>query len=234
MSGMLFSSSSLSKKDIVEHFEWGEYDTLESILQPYLDSIKGKVDSTETAQYYSYLAVAKFSKGMIGKARELFYNALLYDQTVMLDSAYISPEMQNLFIATKIEFYQQKQQIRHQDSLLTAKQMDFEQNLEKIKSETLMKRKKNLSILSIAVTGISALFVGVVVYEYCINKDSYHEFKAAAETGNQLDYDHYRTIVRRANNIIIGCEISGSVSLLSGLFLSIKARMINNEITGKQ
>lgn len=227
------TAAAQDQERITEHFEWGEYDSLIEILNSHLDTVKEVSDSALTARYFSYLGVAQFSKGMFDKARECFYSALLYDQSVNIDSVYITPEMQNLFITTKKEFNKQMNRFKYQDSLLIAKQYAFEENFNRIRSDALRKKRKNLSIFSSVLSGIGVLFVGGVFYEYFTTKDLYHQFRISANSGDMIQYNRYRSIVKQANSIAIGFEVSAAACLSSGLIIGIRSikfkhNLINN------
>lgn len=226
-------AANLDEEKITGHFEWGEYDSLINILQKHFDTLTEVSDSASTARYYSYLGVAQFSKGIIGNARQSFNKALLYDRTVSLDSTYVTAEILNLFSATRTEFEEQLHRIKYQDSLLIARQSAFEENLNRIRSEALRKKKKNLSFLSVSLNSIGMLFIGAVVYEYFATRDSYEQFRNAAQSGDQLRYNHYRGIIKQANRIAIGCEISGGACLCSGLIIGIRSLKIKNNLEQK-
>ena len=225
-----FTFAAESTDNVREYFEWGEYSKLIKELEPLLSQVSYTVDSAVTAKYYSYSGVAYFGLGNIGKAREQFYKALFYSPGITLDRKYVTEEMINLFAATKIEFFNQRRDALFKDSILIAKQVAYESNLNLMKRDALQRRKRNNSIFALSFAGIGAVFLGIVAFEYYATSEPYRDFKSAALSGDKTTYDRYRPLIKRANGIIIGCEIAGAISLTSATFFSFKTGKLKKEL----
>ena len=226
----VFTAAGESSDKVREYFEWGEYSKLIEELEPLLSQVSDTADSAMTAKYYSYCAVAYFGLGNIGEAREKFYKALFYNPGITLDRNYVTEEMINLFAATKIEFLNQRRDTLFKDSILIAKQVAYESNLNLVKRDALQRRKRNNSIFALSFAGIGAIFLGIVAFEYYATSEPYRDFKSAAINGDKTTYDRYRPLIKRANGIMIGCEITGAISLTSATFFSFKAGKLKKEL----
>ena len=230
LTGFLFSVYPLSPDEIREHFEWGEYDHLIDHLEPFLDSIPDSVDSSTIATYHCYLGVAYFSKEKIGEARKQFITALNYDQAVMLPMNYVTIEMTNLFTATKADIDSQKKLAYYQDSLFIANQQVFESNLKSVHIEDLQRKKRNNTILSGSFSLFGAAFLGIVAYQYYATKVPYQDFKNAALNGDKVQYEHFQPIIKRANTIMITCDIAAGASIVTGLYFAFKTTIVHKQI----
>ena len=116
------------------------------------------------------------------------------------------------------------------DFLLFAKQRAFESNLKKIRLEQLQKKVTTSRILALSFLGMSALFSGIVAYEYHTTKPLYEEFKVAARTGDKNNYDRTMPVIKRANIAVISCTVAASASSLTGIYFTWKIRTYGKQI----
>lgn len=221
-SSIFFSATAFTHEEIRNYFEWGEYAKLVGILEPCLDSLSVSPDSVKAATYHNYLGTAYFGLGDIGKAHRNFQRALELYSGVLLDSAYVSEEIMNLFNATRSDLINRKKTEHYQDSLLVAEQVGFKSNLRKIELDALQKRKRNNMILLATFYGISAFFTGCVIYERRSTRTEYNEFRKAASSGDKESYDKFKRIIYQANTLMISGDIAAGSSALLGVFFTFK------------
>jgi hypothetical protein len=212
-----------SPEKVQNHFEWGEYDQLISILEPYLLTGADTLEPALRAKYHCYLGVAYFGTGRIGDARKQFFSALSIDPSVRPDRRYISGEMHSLFLSVLSDYSETKKREHEEDSLRTARQKAFDANLQAIKQEEVRKTRRGSTFLAIAMISAGAAFAGIAAYEYYTTKPNYQDFKNAAAQGDRRTYDRLRPSIQRANGIIFGCALAAGISEASGIIFTIRA-----------
>ena len=204
------------------YFEWGEYTSLIDSLEPYFITAPDTLDSTLCARYHCYLGVAYFGKGKIGEARKQFFSALQYDPTIRLNHAYISEEINDLFIATHTDYQQERSRVRKKDSLLIKKQEAFDADLTALKKEELRKNRRSNTVIALSFIAVGAVFSGIAVYEFYSTKQPYREFKAAARDGDRPTYDRLQPTIKRANTIITGCAAAAGIAETVGIVFTFR------------
>lgn len=217
------SVSAFSPEHVQNHFEWGEYPQLIAKLEPYLQAASDTLDPALRARYYSYLGVACFGTGRIGDSRKHFMTALTFDPAVRPDRRYISGEINSLFLSVLSDYTEKKKREHEKDSLQTARQRAFDENLKAIKQEEVRKSRRGSTLLAISMLSIGAAFAGVAAYEYYSTMESYLDFKKAASDGDRRKYDRLQPSIRKANGIIFGCALAAGLSEASGILFSIRA-----------
>jgi tetratricopeptide (TPR) repeat protein len=220
--GCCTSLSGFTPEQMRNYFEWGEYPSLIDTLESYFATAPDTLDSTVRALYHCYLGVAYFGKGKIGEARKQFLSALRYDRTIRPDRAYISEEIDNLFVATHADYLQERSRIRIKDSLLIEKQQVFNKNLTAIKVEEMRKSKRSNTVIALSLFVVGAAFSGIAAYEYYSTKQPYREFKAAAREGDRATYERLQPTIKRANTIITGCAAAAGIAETVGIIFTIR------------
>lgn len=212
---------SQSSEKMRNFFEWGEYPALIEQLEPLVKVIPAQADSHTVAIYFSYLGVAYYGVGRIDDSQNAFLKAFSFDTNVKLDSNYITHEIRQLFSTANNQFTSHQEQVHHTDSLLLIKQKAFENSINEVQREAKKRRSRSSITLAVSFFSVSAIFGGLMAYEYFATKDSYNEFQIAAKEGDKVNYDKNRKIVNRANNLIATCGIAAGTSITCGIIFSL-------------
>jgi tetratricopeptide (TPR) repeat protein len=212
---------SQSSEEIRALFEWGEYPELIRKLEPLVRPIPVKIDSLTIATYFSYLGVAYYGVGRIEDSRNAFLKAFSFDTLVTLDSNYITHEIALLCSMANNECLNQRIQARQSDSLLQITQKAFNNSINEVRLEAKKKRSRSSLTLAVSFFSVSAIFGGLMVYEYNTTKDSYNDFQIASRQGDKINYDKNRNIVNRANTLIATCGIAAGTSVACGILFSL-------------
>ena len=224
----LAALSAFSQDRIRELFEWGEYDSLVVALGRYVAASPGAADSVRLCRYYSYGGVAYFAKGDIAEARRQFETALKCNLALTLDPHYVTPEMLNLFSATKNELEQQLLYSRMQDSLSSAREAE-QAATEKLQLQTAVRRssfRKN-GIGATVGFSLSAAMGGLAGYEFASGKAYNQRFTDAAAIGDKATYDHYRTLLKRQNGYVMGYAAASAASGCIGAYCTFRCIMLS-------
>jgi hypothetical protein len=211
---------SQSSEKIRDLFEWGGYPGLIEQLEPLVKVIPSQTDSQTVATYFSYLGVAYYGVGRIYDSRNAFLKAFSFDSLVTLDSNYITHEIALLFSTANNECINQRKQARRNDSLFLFTQKAFEKSISEVQLEAKKKRSRSSVTLAVSFLSVSAIFGGLIVYEYFSTKDSYDEFQIAAREGDKVNYDKNKKIVKRANNLITVCGVAAGTSITCGFLFA--------------
>lgn len=225
IAGLVTASPAFTPDELRNYFEWGEYQELIDLLEPYLAVAPDTLDSAECARYHLYLGVALYGKGRVGDAQKHFLSALKSDALQRPDRQYISEAIDNLFSATLSDFSEQQRRKRENDSLLVQRQQAFDANVKALRREELRRGHVAGTLISVSMITLGAAFAGAAAYEYYSTKTAYNDFRAAAARGDRMEYDRLQPIVRRANGIIAGCAITAGIGEVAGIFFVIRTRM---------
>jgi hypothetical protein len=224
LTGCLFSSTcALSPGELRNLFEWGEYQQLIDVLEPYFTTAPDTLAPSLCGEYHCYLGVAYFGKGRAGEAQKQFLAALSHDSAVAPDREYISGEINDFFMATRSDFVEAKDHARAGDSLLAVKQVAIDNNLKAMQREEQRKNKRDYSLLAVSFIALGAAFAAGAGYEYYSTAAAYDDFKAAAAAGDRLTYDRLRPGIRKSNGIIVGCIVAAGLSEAAGIKFTIRS-----------
>jgi hypothetical protein len=212
---------SQSSEKIRDLFEWGEYPGLIAQLEPLVKHIPMNLDSQTIATYFSYLGVAYYGVGRMEDSRNAFLKAFSFDSLVTLDSNYITHEIALLYSMANNECVNQRKQAHYNDSLLQITQMAFTNSINEVQLEAKKKRSRSSLTLAVSFFSVSAIFGGLIAYEYYTTKDPYNDFQIASRQGDKINYDKNKIIVNRANTLIATCAIAAGTSVACGIIFSL-------------
>jgi hypothetical protein len=203
-------------------FEWGEYDSLLVAVGRYFASSPDAPDSGIACRLYSYAGVAYFAKGDIAEARRQFESALKCDTSLTIDAHYVTPEMINLFSATKNELEQQRLYGRLQDSLQTARETEpVENEQEQSRRQSLRSTIRNAWLGAGAGYLCCLAFGGLAGYEYVTGQSDQRHMDEAAASGDHTAYENYRTLVLRRNGLAIGFTAASVLAGGVGVYFTV-------------
>lgn len=225
---VLYSTGfAVSSEELRTSFEWGEYQRLIDVLEPFFATAHPELDSTEYARYHCYLGVAYFGTGRVGDARREFLSALSFDREVRPGKIYISEEIDNLFTATHAEYIESEKRLRLNDSLRVVQQQAFEANLTALKKQELKKSRRTGALLAVSCFVAGTALAAVAGYRYYATKEPYIDFQNAALQGDKSTYDRLRPTIRRANGIIVSCAIAAALSETGGIVFTLRTRRMH-------
>jgi uncharacterized glyoxalase superfamily protein PhnB len=215
-----------------EYFEWGEYSSLIDTLAPRIDSLSKLSDSSVTAYFYSCLGVAYFSTENINDARVHFSKALQFDSSISIPPKFVSNEITALFRAIKSEFGKQNRLKFIEDSLVMVHNYEKEITNKKILAAELKKKHQRILISSIVSSAASAAFFGLSIFQYDESGSVYNDFRRAAESGDQFQYDKLKGRLTRINRIVVTYDVVSGVTFCYGIAAAIKAHHKKKELSG--
>jgi tetratricopeptide (TPR) repeat protein len=217
--GGLAACSAFSQDRVREFFEWGEYDSLIVALGHHFAASPDAADSARPCRYYGYGGVAYFAKGDIAEARRQFESALRCDPALSLDTQYVTPEMLNLFSATKTEQEERLQHDRAQDSLRALNEADLAAKETKKRQAAAFRSAYRKQIAGGTAGASLCLGMGwLAIHEYVAGQEDDRNFKAAAAGGDRAAYDHYGELLKRKNGYIIGFTAASAAGGCAGAY----------------
>jgi hypothetical protein len=215
--------SAVSPQSMRAHFEWGEYDTLLVQLVPYVSALPDSVDSAVIANYYCYIAVARFASGKVGDARESFIKAFHFDTGVQLDKRYVTEEMLDLFNATGKEYRNRQLQKIRQDSLAIEQQNRIHEDLRReLEHQELTRRMRIKTGLTVTNMAAGTVFGGLALYMHRRAAPGYERLKTAAAEGDRSSYTSYKKSVEATNVTVVCMEILSAITYSAGVTFLIQ------------
>jgi len=172
--------------DVRRHFEWGDYDTIITIVEPLVSASADTIDSTIAAEYRKYLGVAYLAKDRVNDARGQFIHACQLNPEVKLEREFVSQAMYDVFQNTLMEYRRQRREAAHADSLIRVKEAQLEertQNLVAVNKQLRRSIRVNLAS-GFSLVGMAAVSAAAFAYEYRITRNSWLDLKAAADIGD--------------------------------------------------
>lgn len=206
---------------IRHYFEWGNYDKLIQIIEPYLASAK---DSAKLyiSECHKYLGVAYFARSRIADARKQFELSYRTNQSIVLDRFYVSPEIYDFFSKTVSETKDELSREAQKDSLLRIAELQLKKNeitLQEIKS-------KRITIFYTALYySLAAIAGGAAYYSSSLADQDYSKWNTARINGDLVTYGD-KALVKKINwedAASIGGEVGCALFVVPGTYFLCKA-----------
>jgi hypothetical protein len=224
----LTAATPFAQDRVRELFEWGEYDSLLTIVGRTGVTRFQNSESAWPCRYDAYSGVACFAKGDIAEARRRFEIGLNCDSSLTLDTQYVTPEMLNLFSATKTELEEQRLSNHKQDSLRAAKEVELAA-MEAKKRQAAAVRLTYRKHVAGTAAGISiSLVMGwLATHEYLLGKEYNRSFNEAATMGDKATYDRYQGLLKRTNRYIIGSAAASAAGGCLGAYFAYRSMKLS-------
>jgi hypothetical protein len=202
-------------------FEWGEYQKI--ISEVPVDLAKRQCDSmsADCARLHLYLGVALFASGQLRESRKEFVAAFGNDPDLQMDEKYVSPEMNDFYLAAKYDYTKELSEKRIRDSLLYIQRVESERKrTDELQARaraqrTGLRRSVEAGIGCVVLTAIAA---GVTSIEYRQAQTSYDRFRTAAGIGDLSAYNRYKRLTIRADAFSIVAGIIAVVGAGGGVY----------------
>jgi hypothetical protein len=209
--------------EIRTHFEWGDYPGIIKQLEPLTVAIPDSLSKQTIATYFSYLGVAYFADNKPGMAKNFFIKATEFNESVSLDTNYVTAEIKSLFLFAQKEYFDKKRKLYLQyqtdSTALINKQISELNRIHAIENKV---RRHTISRITLAVTSYTAaiIFGERLFSKYSITKDHYANFKSAASVGNLEQYEQSKENIEKANARLTAYSIAASLSCIGGIYFT--------------
>lgn len=222
------NQANLNFGKLQKFFEWGEYDSLISHLEPALEKTL-ITDSISTSKIYTFLGVAYFAKGRIADSRNCFILSYRLDKNITLDKLYVSPEIYSFFQDAIREGKELSLKEAITDSIMQSQESEITNKNFQLKRIEYQKRGQRYINYSTALFTTSILSSILAYVEYRNAQGDYEKLSIAAQTGELNNYTKYKSSVKIHDMVHVGSIFLASVGSISGGYFLKKVLRLKKE-----